>query len=162
LLSRNSSNIQFIYAYDTHNIGPNRVVLLFITVQSKASVIPSSLIHRNPNTKIHKANFLFKIVYSGYAKRENAAPIKIKHREMQHLSSQMQQHEREWRRSKVLELSSQGHSEREIASTLQMHPSEETSARELKDTYPRKIARTISKMYKRTKPSIKDRMEYCK
>jgi ribosomal protein L25 (general stress protein Ctc) len=122
LLSRNSSNIQFIYAYDTHNIGPNRVVLLFITVQSKASVIPSSLIHRNPNTKIHKANFLFKIVYSGYAKRENAAPIKIKHREMQHLSSQMQQHEREWRRSKVLELSSQGHSEREIASTLQMHP----------------------------------------
>jgi hypothetical protein len=38
------------------------------------------------------------------------------------MSSQMQQHEREWRRSKVLELSSQGHSEREIASTLQMHP----------------------------------------
>ena len=41
---------------------------------------------------------------------------------MEHLSSQMQQHEREWRRSKVLELSSQGHSEREIASILQMHP----------------------------------------
>jgi hypothetical protein len=42
---------------------------------------------------------------------------------MQQMSSQMQQqHEREWRRSKVLELSSQGHSEREIASTLQMHP----------------------------------------
>jgi IS30 family transposase len=41
---------------------------------------------------------------------------------MEHLSSQMQQHEREWRRSKVLKLSSQGHSEREIASTLQMHP----------------------------------------
>ena len=38
------------------------------------------------------------------------------------MSSQMQQqHEREWRRAKVLELSSQGHSEREIASTLQMH-----------------------------------------
>jgi hypothetical protein len=56
--------------------------------------------------------------------RGNAAPIKIKHGEMQQMSSQMQQqHEREWRRSKVLELSSQGHSEREIASTLQMHPS---------------------------------------
>jgi DNA-binding NarL/FixJ family response regulator len=42
---------------------------------------------------------------------------------MQQMSSQMQQRqEREWRRSKVLELSSQGHSEREIASTLQMHP----------------------------------------
>jgi hypothetical protein len=42
---------------------------------------------------------------------------------MQQMSSQMQQqHEREWRRSKVLELSSQGHSEREIATTLQMHP----------------------------------------
>jgi hypothetical protein len=41
---------------------------------------------------------------------------------MQQMSSQMQQHERDWRRSKVLELSSQGHSEREIASTLQMHP----------------------------------------
>jgi IS30 family transposase len=41
---------------------------------------------------------------------------------MQQMSSQMQQqHEREWRRAKVLELSSQGHSEREIASTLQMH-----------------------------------------
>jgi hypothetical protein len=52
----------------------------------------------------------------------NAAPIRIKHGEMQQMSSQMQQHEREWRRSKVLELSSQGHSEREIASTLQMHP----------------------------------------
>jgi IS30 family transposase len=38
------------------------------------------------------------------------------------MSSQMQQqHEREWRRAKVLELSSQGHSEREIGSTLQMH-----------------------------------------
>ena len=42
---------------------------------------------------------------------------------MQQMSSKMQQQqEREWRRSKVLELSSQGHSEREIASTLQMHP----------------------------------------
>jgi hypothetical protein len=41
---------------------------------------------------------------------------------MQQMSSQMQQHEIEWRRSKVLELSSQGHSEREIASTLQTHP----------------------------------------
>jgi IS30 family transposase len=41
---------------------------------------------------------------------------------MQQMSSQMQQYEREWRRSKVLELSSQGHSEREIASRLQMHP----------------------------------------
>jgi hypothetical protein len=33
LLLRNSTNIQFIYAYDTHNIGPNRVALQFITMQ---------------------------------------------------------------------------------------------------------------------------------
>ena len=91
---------------------------------------------------------------------------------MQQMSSQMQQqHEREWRRSKVLELSSQGHSEREIAITLQMHPTtvhrdlaipEETSARELKDAHPRKPARAISKVYKRTKPSFENRLEYCK
>jgi hypothetical protein len=38
---------------------------------------------------------------------------------MKHLSTQMKQQQIEWRRAKVLELSSQGYSEREIAEKLQ-------------------------------------------
>jgi transposase len=39
---------------------------------------------------------------------------------MKHLSTEMKQQQIEWRRSKVLELSCQGYSEREIAQMLQM------------------------------------------
>jgi transposase len=38
---------------------------------------------------------------------------------MKHLSTQMKQQQIEWRKAKVLELSSQGYSEREIAEKLQ-------------------------------------------
>jgi hypothetical protein len=37
---------------------------------------------------------------------------------MEHLSTQVERRQIEWRRTKVLELSSQGHSRREIADTI--------------------------------------------
>jgi IS30 family transposase len=37
---------------------------------------------------------------------------------MEHLSTQVERRQIEWRRAKVLELSSQGHSQREIADTI--------------------------------------------
>jgi hypothetical protein len=49
----------------------------------------------------------------GYAKRENGTPFQNKHREMEHLSTQVERRQIEWRRAKVLELSSQGHTQRE-------------------------------------------------
>jgi Trp operon repressor len=57
-------------------------------------------------------------IVSRYAKRENGTPFKNKHREMEHLSTQVEQRQIEWRRAKVLELSSQGDSQREIADTI--------------------------------------------
>ena len=47
-------------------------------------------------------------------------PQKKKHGEIKHLSTDVKQ-QLDWRRSKVLELSSQGYSEREIAETLQIN-----------------------------------------
>jgi hypothetical protein len=52
-------------------------------------------------------------------KRENEATPKIKHGEMKQTTSEMKQQQIEWRRAKVLELSSQGYTEREIAEKLQ-------------------------------------------
>lgn len=55
-----------------------------------------------------------------YVKRENGIPFQNKHGEMEHLSTQVeQQHQHqhqqiEWRRTKVLELSSQGHSQERL------------------------------------------------
>ena len=37
---------------------------------------------------------------------------------MEHLSTQVERRQIEWRRAKVLELSSQGHTQREIADTI--------------------------------------------
>ena len=37
---------------------------------------------------------------------------------MEHLSTKVERRQIEWRRAKVLELSSQGHSQREIADTI--------------------------------------------
>jgi hypothetical protein len=51
---------------------------------------------------------------------EDEAPSKKKHGEIKHLSTDVKQ-QLDWRRSKVLELSSQGYSEREIAETLQIN-----------------------------------------
>jgi Trp operon repressor len=59
-----------------------------------------------------------------HVKRENGTPFQNKHGEMEHFSTQVeQQHQHqhqqiEWRRTKVLELSSQGHSQREIAAII--------------------------------------------
>jgi hypothetical protein len=62
-----------------------------------------------------------------YDKRESEAPIKIKHGEVKHLSTETNQEppqpQLDWRRSKVLELSSQGYSEREISEIIKVSDS---------------------------------------
>ena len=58
--------------------------------------------------------------FSGYARRKNEAPSKINHGEMKQMTSETKQ-QLDWRRSKVLELSSQGYSEREIAEVLKVN-----------------------------------------
>jgi IS30 family transposase len=77
---------------------------------------------------------------------------------------------REWRRSKVLELSSQGNSEREIASTLQMHPTtihrdlaflRKQAQENLKSHIQEKLPDQYQKCMTGLKPGVKDRMEYC-
>ena len=69
----------------------------------------------------HKANFPSKTVYSGYAKRENGTPSQNKHGKVGHLSTGAGQLDSiEWRRSKVLELSSEGYNQMEIAQKLQI------------------------------------------
>ena len=76
----------------------------------------------------------------------------------------------EWRRSKVLELSSQGHSQPEIARILQI--SQPTvnrdigylrgQARQNLQKYPRQTARRISKLYDRNKSGIENMLGNCK
>ncbi|CAN5191925.1 hypothetical protein BH18THE2_BH18THE2_43410 [soil metagenome] len=77
----------------------------------------------------------------------------------------------EWRRSKVLELSSQGHSQPEIAKILQIsQPTlnrdigffERPGQREPAKTYPRQTSRRISKLHDWNKPSVKDMLGDCK
>ena len=64
-------------------------------------------------------------IVSGYAKRKSEALLKIKHGEAKHLSTVSKQHspQLDWRRSKVLELSSQGYSERQISEILKVSDS---------------------------------------
>ena len=57
------------------------------------------------------------------AKRDVASVSKNKHGLVQLLRSKMQQQQINWRRAKVLELSSQGYSQIEIATNLQMDKS---------------------------------------
>jgi hypothetical protein len=52
--------------------------------------------------------------------RDDATPSKNKHGMVQLLNSKIQQQQIEWRRAKVLELSSQGHNQIEIATNLQV------------------------------------------
>lgn len=75
----------------------------------------------------------------------------------------------EWR-SRVLELSSQGRTEREIAQILKggtgtAHRDIACLNKEvqnnLKIHFQERLT-IVSKMYERTKPGVKDRLEYCK
>ena len=77
----------------------------------------------------------------------------------------------EWRRSKVLELSSQGHSQPEIARILQI--SQPTVNRDIgylrgqgqtepTKTYPRQTTRRISKLYDWYQSGIKNMLGYFK
>ena len=75
----------------------------------------------------------------------------------------------EWRRDKVLELSSQGHSQTDIADTLHVNKpvikrygiSKTTSTGELEDTHSGQAARRISKLYDWNKPGIENMLGDC-
>ena len=90
---------------------------------------------------------------------------------VQLLRSKIQQQQIEWRRVKVLELSSQGYSQIEIATNLQMDKSiisrdlaylRQQAQDESKDAYPRQTTRRISKLYGWNKSSVKDMLGDCK
>ena len=75
----------------------------------------------------------------------------------------------EWRRSKVLELRSQGNSQPEIFRPLQISLgtvnkdlSQTTSTGESKDSHKRQTARRISELYDWNKPGVKDVLGDCK
>jgi predicted transcriptional regulator len=76
---------------------------------------------------------------------------------MKQMTSEVKQQQLEWRRSQVLELASEGYTQREIANKLQVdltavnrHPvPKTTSPRESSETYPRNSTRRISEMYDR-------------
>jgi hypothetical protein len=71
----------------------------------------------------------------GYAKRENGRPLKNTKENMEDLSSEMEGSTKntdkqiQWRRTKVLELSSQGNTQSDIAKTL--HVGEATVSRDI-------------------------------
>jgi hypothetical protein len=62
---------------------------------------------------------------------------------MEHLSTQVERRQIEWHRAKVLELSSQGHSQREITDII--HVGTRTINRDM--AYPRSEARKNLKSY---------------
>jgi transcriptional regulator len=76
----------------------------------------------------------------------------------------------EWRRSKVLELSSQGHSQPEIARILQIRQLRVNrdigylrgqAKQNLQKAYPRQTARRISKLYGWNKSDVRDMLGDC-
>ena len=67
-------------------------------------------------TLIQKRSFVWPV----HRERENETPLQNKHGEMKLLTSEMKQQQLEWRRAQVLELASEGYSQREIASKLQV------------------------------------------
>jgi Fic family protein len=74
-------------------------------------------------------------IVSGYAKRENGRPLQNAKENVEDLSSRMEGSTKntdkqiQWRRAKVLELSSQGNSQSDIAKTL--HVGEATVSRDI-------------------------------
>ena len=73
--------------------------------------------------KYIKRTSYLKIAIARYVQRDDATPSKYKHGMVQLLNSKMQQQQIEWRRAKVYELSSQGNSQIEIATNLQIDES---------------------------------------
>jgi predicted ArsR family transcriptional regulator len=75
----------------------------------------------------------------------------------------------EWRRDKVLELSSQGHSQTDIADTLHVNKPVinrdmaylKQQAGELEDTHSGQAAGRISKLYDWNKPGIENMLGDC-
>ena len=86
------------------------------------SIKEETLKHPVSKKYIKRTSYL-KIAIARYVQRDDATPSKYKHGMVQLLNSKMQQQQIEWRRVKVLELSSQGYSQIEIATNLQMDKS---------------------------------------
>jgi hypothetical protein len=59
-------------------------------------------------------------VYNKYITHENGTSLQNKEGEMEHLSLHLKQQKIQWRRDKVQELASKGHSQREISQILQV------------------------------------------
>jgi predicted transcriptional regulator len=74
---------------------------------------------------------------------------------VKHLNSEVKQQQLEWRRAQVLELASEGYSQREIAHKLQIDLAAvkrypvltTTGPREPAETYPRSNSRRISEVH---------------
>src|ERR687889_467501 len=68
--------------------------------------------------EIHKTHFILLVSFVVSAKRENGKPWFFSRRKVESLSTKVER--LQWRRNKVLELSSQGRSQPEIATILQV------------------------------------------
>ena len=77
----------------------------------------------------------------------------------------------QWQRTKVLELSSQGNTQSDIAKTLQVGQAtsqqgyifpQTTGPDKLEDSHKRQTAGGISKLYRWNKPGIEDMLGDCK
>ena len=83
---------------------------------------------------------------------------------MEHLSTQVERRQIEWHRAKVLELSSQGHSQREIADTIHVGIGIinrdmtylRNEAQENLKTHPRQTSRRNPKLHGWNISSVKD------
>jgi transposase len=91
--------------------------------------------------------------------QDNEAPHKIKQREMKRLTTEVKQ-QLDWRRNKVLELSSQGYSEREISETIKV--SDTTVHRDLvylrdqaKENLQKHIHETVPEEYQKCMVGMK-------
>jgi transposase len=88
---------------------------------------------------------------------------------MEHLSTQVERRQIDWRRAQVLELSSQGHSQREIADTIHVGIGTinrdmaylRNEAQENLKSHPRQTPRRISKLYDWNKSGVKDMLGDC-
>jgi transposase len=101
---------------------------------------------------------------------ESETPFYIKHEGMKQMTSEVKQQQIEWRRAKVLELSSQGYSQIEIATNLQMDKSIisrdvaylRQQAQDNLKMHPRQTSRRISKLHDWYQSGVKDMLGDCK
>jgi len=101
---------------ENHFVDP----ILKITETSKAKPTIKVRINRNRTYVFfchHYKILMQDVINKDSRHQDNEAPHKIKQREMKRLTTEVKQ-QLDWRRNKVLELSSPGYSEREISETI--------------------------------------------